>query len=108
MSTHPLITRVFNDPDMLKNPSITVGKDKEGKPIKKFHIPIEEFYVEGETVYANFMSTPFNFLGQENPAKKMRYKFWFAKYNLDWWFELRGLPKVGEFENLIVGTEFCK
>ena len=96
----PLIQRVINDPDFPDrlNPSTV---DKDGKPKRityKPRIPLEEYYQEGEKVFANFVSSD---------NKEMRYVFRYGKYNVDSVLKKLGKDLThGDFECLIVGTEF--
>jgi hypothetical protein len=93
----PLIQRVLADESFPSHPRVQIGEEK-GKPVYQFYIPPEEFYQEGEKVFANFTNSD---------NKKMRYVFRFGKYNVDKVLERMGKELTyGEFECLIVGTEF--
>lgn len=94
-----LIDKVWNDKNFPSHPRREIGKDKDGKPIYQFYLDKGLFYTEGEMVYVNFISSE---------HKSMRYKFYFAKYNLDEYYTRHSIPLKGEFEMLIVGTEFIQ
>lgn len=92
----PLIQKVLSDENFPSHPRVKIREEK-GKPIYRFFIPPEEFYEENGVVYANFTNSD---------GKKMRYYFRFGKYNVDEWCKRHEKELTGEFEMLIVGTEF--
>jgi len=92
----PLIQKVLSDENFLTHPRVKVGEDK-GKPVYRFFIPPEEFYEEIDKVYANF---------KNSEGKDMRYYFYFSKFNVDKFLVKHGKELTGDFEMLIVGTEF--
>lgn len=94
-----LISRVLADPDFPDrlNPSKV---DKDGKPKKFVHsprIPLEEYYEGDNKVYANFTNSD---------GRAMRYIFRYGQYNVDKVLTNMGKPPAGNFECLIVATEF--
>jgi len=93
-----MIDKVWNSPHMLKHPSKNhpTLKDKEGKNIKVFAIDKEEFYCEGENVYANFSCTN---------GERRRYKFYFQQFNIDEKLKRMGKELIGNFESLMVEIE---
>lgn len=93
-----LIQKVISDDHFPSHPRVKVGEDK-GKPLYQFFIPTNEFYQEGDKVFANFVN---------GTGKSMRYVFRFGKYNVDEWCKRHGKELTGEFEMLIVGTEFVR
>lgn len=94
----PLIQKVLSDENFPSHPRVKIGEDK-GKPIYSFFIPPEEFYQEGEKVFANYLNSD---------GKPMRYVFRFGKYNVDEWCKRHEKELTGDFEMLIVGTEFIR
>jgi hypothetical protein len=81
MDDNTLINRVFSDPDF-----------PERQKINK-----NSAYVLDNRVCWDFTSSA---------NEKMRYCCYFGKYNLDEWFIKNNKPVRGEFENLIIRTEF--
>jgi hypothetical protein len=81
MTDQELIDKVFNDPDF----------PERKKNCKDFS------YVVDNRVFWDFTSS----IGD-----KMRYCCYYGKYNLDSYFAKIGKPTRGEFECLIIGTEF--
>ncbi len=97
MNDNELIDKVWNDKTFPSHPRKETGRDKDNKPIYQFFIDKDKFYVESDKAYANFTNSE---------GKSMRYKFHFAKFNLDQYYTKHNLPLKGEFEVLICGTEF--
>lgn len=91
-----LIQKVLRDENFPSHPRVQIGS-KDGKPEYRFHIAPELLYEQDGKVYAPFVSSD---------GRSMRYIFRYGKYNMDNVFERMGKDKKGNFEHLIVATEF--
>jgi hypothetical protein len=91
-----LIKKVLNDENFPSHPRLQIGM-KDGKPEYRFHISQDSFYEQDGKVYAPFMNSD---------GKSMRYVFRYGKYNMDEVFARIGKERKGDFEHLIVATEF--
>ena len=92
----PLISRVIADENFPSHPRVQIGT-VDNKPVYLFHIAPELFYERDNKVYAPFISSN---------GSPMQYVFRYGKYNLDKVLSKMGKPSSGDFEHLIVETEF--
>lgn len=116
INMNDLINKIFENEDFPSWPRKQIGiqlvGDKE-KPIYSFYKDKSDAYVvENKDVSSHYTNAKVFkdcvcIDSIDTCEKKFKYVFWFSTYNLDEWYIKNGKPVKGNFEMLIMGTEYC-